>query len=488
MILALLGTLAAFPAVGRATVPDLYGIGARSSGMGGGGVAYVDDGPAAMINPAGLSRTEHPSLGVAFSAAIEQFEPVPALWWDTNRDGALNEADPPLQYDVGVENPAGMHLFLGRNIGSKFGVGLAAYVPANRLLRLATFEPSLPTYFMYANRPHRYALAVGVGGEVIEGLHLGASVDFVPRARLKLLMTADATITGDPEGDGAGDLLGGVVLDVHQLTLDILPGFAPIFGVQAELGKWIPALDGVVLGASFRGSVGLPIEVILDAQVNAAITDVGDLDPFVTALVLDAGLSIYDHYVPLTVAGSVAMRKPRWGAYADLRWTRWRSMVLNVARIEYLTVDAPLVDVPDDAVSDGNQFEVSFASVFSVRTGGEWLVARREVEGPFRYWEWRVRAGAGYEPTPLVDQRDSALLDADRLLFTVGAGVETFDPFSLIHKPIRLDVFGQYHQLLGWRLPRTADAPTAGYPREGDAFDIGGRIFQFGAQISFSYL
>ncbi|MBA2321278.1 MAG: hypothetical protein H0V89_08995, partial [Deltaproteobacteria bacterium] len=37
-----------------ATVPDSFGVGARWSGAGAAGVAVVEDGAAAMLNPAGL--------------------------------------------------------------------------------------------------------------------------------------------------------------------------------------------------------------------------------------------------------------------------------------------------------------------------------------------------------------------------------------------------------------------------------------------------
>jgi len=477
--------LCALPSVARATVPDLYGLGARSMGMGGGGVAYVDDGPSAMINPAGLSRMRQPSAGLGISAAIESFKDVPDLWWDTNRDGSTDANDPPLVYDTGVDDAIGMHFFFGRHIGEKFGIGIAGYLPVNRLLRLETFEPSLPTYFMYDNRTQRYSLAISVGGRIVKGLHVGVGVDFVPRAKLDILMTADAQFVGDENGE---NVIGSMIVDVHELSVDLVPGFAPIVGIQLAFGEWTDALDGLVVAGSYRGEVGLPIEVNLDAQVNVEITDVGDLEPFVTALVVDAGLGLYDHFVPRTVTTGVAWKADRWGVYGDVKWTDWSRMVLNVTRLTRAVVEAPLVDVPEDAVHDGNQFEAAFHDTVSARAGVELIAVSKELDTKWKYVKVRVRAGGGYEPTPLGEQGvTSSMIDTDRLYGTVGLGVETMDPLNLINAPVKFDLFGQGHLLTSGALVREATEPTPGYPREGTQIPYGGFIGVFGAQIGFDY-
>lgn len=483
-----LATAIALPAVAGATVPDVYGLGARSMGMGGGGIALVDDGPSAMINPAGLSRMRQPSAGIGLSAAIERFADVPPLWWDTNRDGSIDANDPPLDYDAGVDDAIGAHFFFGRHVGQKFGLGIAGYVPVNRLLRFETFEPSLPTYFMYDNRTQRYSLAASVGGRIVKGVHVGLGVDFVPRARLELVMTAEAAFVGDGEGGSANDVVGDVVIDVHELSLDLVPGFAPLIGLQLEFGAWVPALDGLLIAGTYRGEVGLPIEVNLDAQVDLSVTDVGDLDPFVTALVVDAGLMVFDHFVPRTATGGVGWRAERWGLYGDVKWTDWSRMVLNVTRLTRAEVSAPLVQIPEDAIRDGNAFDVTFVDTVSFKVGGEWVVHHAEVPSKFQYWKVRVRAGAGWEPTPLVAQgAGSTLLDADRAWGTLGAGVETMDPFDLVAAPVRLDAFAQFHALPGGSVARSAAEPTAGYVREGTDVPYGGAIGVFGVQFGMDY-
>jgi len=341
----ILALLLAFEA--KATTPDLFGAGARSLGSGGSGVAVTNDGDAARINPAGLAEVRKPTVSIGMLGALPRFAAIPDLWWDTNRDGRVDAADPPLAYDDGVEPIAGMNLSHGKNIGGKFAIGATVYVPLQRILRFSTFEPALPSYFMYDNRPQRYTFALGVGGHIWKGLSVGASVDLLPAARYRVALTLDATVTGDVDENGdVQQIIGDVTVDVHDMDLDLVPGFAPILGLQVDFGKFSPALDGLWLGVAYRGSIGLPISVDLDVQANVAITDVGDLEPFVFAAILDAGLGLYDHYVPAQLTTGLAWRAPdRFAASVDVKWTDWRPMTLNVGKLDRLNVTSPLISL-----------------------------------------------------------------------------------------------------------------------------------------------
>lgn len=472
-----------------ATVPDMYGAGGRLIAMGGGGVAIVDDGSAALVNPAGLFQIRRPTVSLGLAAAFDKFDPVPDLWWDTNRDGVIDTNDPPLHYSAGVDDAIGLHFSAGRNIGGKFALGVNGYVPTGRLLRFSTFEPDLPTYVMYANRPQRYAFAVGVGGQPVKGLAIGAGIDFVPRARYTLAMTLDATLTGTTNPDGTvSDLLGDVTVDVHQMDLDLIPGFAPIVGVQVDLGKYAKSLDGVWLAANYRGSVGLPITVDIDLQTNISISDVGSLDPFVFAAILDAGLSLYDHYVPATLTIGAAYRSEKTlTAYVDVRRTMWSRMRLNVAKLVSADITSPLLDI-DDFVNDGNAYTVDLRDTTGVRTGAELWLPKWDMKSKLRYVRLFARGGFQYEPTPLVSQGpSSAFLDADRFGFGMGLGFETWDPFALVDGPVRLDAFAQRDLLASTILPRASDTPRSGYPVDAQGIPVGGSIWVVGAQWGFDY-
>ena len=475
------------PLAASATVPDKYGVGARSMGSGGGGVAMVENGAAAHLNPAGLGRIRRPTATMGVSTALTRFRTLPDLYWDTNRDGVLDERDEPLAYSPNVRNATGFHITAGRNIGGKFGLGIYAYMPPSSIIRFGTFEPDLPNYFMYSNRPLRYVAAAGVGGEIIRGVNIGASVDFVPKARYDVFLTIDSTITGSGSDD-VEDLVGEIEIDVHEMSLDVVPDFAPTVGVQLELGRWHEKLQGLVIGASYRGSVGLPIDVNIDLQANISASDIGDLEPFVLPIILKSGLKIYDHYVPPVLNLGIAYRTDQtFSAYADARWTNWRKMIINVARLSEPDVQSPLVNL-DDQIVDGNDYSYDLRSVWALRMGTELRLPRWEFDNRFRYLRVTVRGGFGYEPTALVSQgSNSALLDSNRTFFTVGAGAETWDPLNLVDGALRLDLFAQYHVLASGSLPRSADVPTNGYPVEGGTLPIGGNVFVAGIQWGFDY-
>ena len=157
-----------------ATPAETIGLSARSIGMGGGGVSWIDDTTASYLNPAGLSHLNRSEGQIGFFGGPETFQALPEVWWDTNRDGAVDERDAPLRVSSNTEDVMG---FTARwdetsveNLASA-----STYVPAKRLIRFMTFEPSLPTYFMHYNRPQRLMLSLGIGGTVTPGGHIEAA-------------------------------------------------------------------------------------------------------------------------------------------------------------------------------------------------------------------------------------------------------------------------------------------------------------------------
>jgi hypothetical protein len=472
----------------HATVPDTYGVGADHIGMGGGGVAHVADGAAALMNPAGLVRVRRPMVSAGVSWGMVDFADPPPVWWDTNRDGQVDERDPPLELTANVDDTLGLHLDLARQIGSRFGVGLAAYVPLQRLFRLKTFEPSLPTYVMHDNRAQRYVLAAAIGGMPVSGLYIGVGADVVPRVAFDVSLTADIAVTGDDSANDLGELVGDVRIDIHEIELDVVPGIAPMVGVQLDFGSWSPALEGLMFGATWRGEIGVPIDARMDIQANLSASDLGELDPFVLAGIVGADLALFDHYVPMKVELGLSYRHARYfTAYADARWTDWRGMLLSVAQLESARLTTPLFDL-NDAIRDGNDYQLNLRSTWSVRAGAEMRLPRFEFTNKFRYLQIVTRAGFGWEPTPLAGQGDnSAFLDSDRWWLAGGLGFETFDPLNLFNGPFHVDLFFQYHQLTPAQLGRSTSEPRAGYPVDTDRIDIGGSILVLGAEVGFAY-
>ena len=468
-----------------ATPPETFGFGARSSGTGGGGLAWSNNSTSAYLNPAGLSRVRSPEAGLGVIGGFERFQALPDVWWDTNRDGVINTLDTPLAVSSNVENTVGMHAYAGRNIGGKFGIGLALYVPAQRIIRFMAFEPSLPVYFMHVNRPQRYVLALGVGGEPIKGVHVGFSMDLVPKARSTLVATLAGSIQPP---DGENETVSEIVVDVHEVGIDLRAGMSPVLGLQLDLGTWSDALQGLSLGATWRGAVGFPLDIEVDVQGNVGLEDIGELEPYITAAILKGNIQLFDHYVPMSVAFGFAYQFPAGhGFYLDATWKDWRPMTPAVASITDADLLFPLIDL-SDTLQDGNSTAVVLRSTWSVRGGGELFFPKKIVSNRFEYVQVCLRFGAGYEQTPLVGQgSNTALLDTDRVLVALGAGVETQDPLQLLNGPIRFDLFSQFHGFPNRFLPHQSDTPEAGFPVEESGFPIGGFQFVAGAQWGFEY-
>jgi long-subunit fatty acid transport protein len=268
-----------------------------------------------------------------------------------------------------------------------------------------------------------------------------------------------------------------------------VPAVAPIAGIQLDVGKLVTALEGLRLGTVYQGRVGLPLDVEVDLQANAEISGFGDLEPFVAAAVARGSLSLFDHYVPQRVNTGIAYgREGLFVAYVDLRWTDWRGLVLNVARLESAELTSPFVSIDEGAIRDGNDYTVTVRSTWGLRGGLEASLPQIPIDGRIRYVQLRLRGGGGTDPTPLVSQGPtSAFLDSDRQWVTAGLGVEHWDPFALTDGAVRFDLVFQWHWLARAQLPRGAEVPTAGSVVGGGAIPVGGTLPMFAAQWSFEY-
>ena len=475
-----------------ASPADHFGFGAVTVGRAGGGWALDGDSSAALGNPALLAGLESSELQLGFSVTRFSFSELPPIYWDTNQDGLINEADTPLDMNGGYDRADGTSIGVARRIGDRAVLGLSVFGPQDRLLRLYTIEPELPTYFMYRNRAHRYAMAMALAVAPTRDLELGAGVQVISRSVLKATLTVDAVVEGTPSQGGAVSDVATATVDVHSIYFDLIPKAIPVLGARWKVGERIPALDGLAVAGSWHGTGGIPVEFLLDAQVNARAQDVGELEPVSAAILAEAGIQIYDHYIPNQFQVGIAYSLDNGlSLFGDLIHTRWAALQLNVTRVLDSEVQATLADVSDLKLQDGNDVSgVMFRNTTSARAGLEYH--REGVRLPQRFGPGQLtgRFGVGFEPSPLLSQTaETALLDSDRLIF--GAGV------SLSHGPIwaplgdgdmgwNLSV--QSHRLIDGALTRrTPDGPTAGYAVDGAPLPIGGGFFTAGLSWSLDY-
>ncbi|NOY26785.1 MAG: hypothetical protein GXP62_13010 [Oligoflexia bacterium] len=469
---------------------DLIGFGSPAIGRGGGGVALVDGAQGVFRNPAGLADMPGAQAVLGAQLVRGRFDQVPDVWWDTNRDGLVTDADSPLQVNVQPDPADAIWLALGRPIGSRFGIALNATIPVQRVLRVQTFEPSLPNYAFLDNQAQRFDMALGFGWEQLPGLSVGLSVEVIARTRLTFDATLDVTLTGaGKDGQDLSALIGDLTLDPHAMTLDIVPGLAPVAAVYWDVGKLLPALDGLAIGTTYRGASGLPVDVGVDLQANFNIEDVGSLDPVGVTLVVPLNLSLYDHYVPARWAMGAAWSLPdRLRLYVDVNRTMLAAMPLSIAHTVNTEVQSQLLSLADPVVGDGNEVDVTLRNTWSTRGGAEISLPRWDLGGEIGWLQGVLRVGAGYQPTPLVSQgTDSAVLDADRLILAGGLGVAHGDPFGLIAGPISWDAHVQVQTLGRGTLPVDTTPYRPGAPVDQGGLPIGGKIWMAGLQCAINY-
>ncbi|MCP4806990.1 MAG: hypothetical protein GY913_18015 [Proteobacteria bacterium] len=473
-----------------ASPAELYGFGARAMGRGNGGISLAGDAGSALLNPAALAGHEKSQVLVGYALVRFDFDDIPPLYWDTNQDGLIDDNDAPLQmgeYDKGD----GLMLGIRRPIGARFGFGASLFIPQNRLLRLQTTDPQLPNYFMYRNRTQRYALALGFGAEPVRSLKVGGGVRLLSRSVLDVAFTIDSVVAGDQPSDAGVEDVVSLEARVHDLSFDLKPSAVPVFGLQWAPGELIDPLEGLALGFVWRNEGAIPVDVNLDAQLNASAEDIGELEPVSLAALGDVYISIYDHYMPMQFQmGASWSFESIFHTYADVSYTRWSAMQLNSTQLINAELQATMADLGDLTIENGHDVSgVQFEDTWNLHLGTELFLPEFPSRIAPGFKSFNVRGGFGYEPSPLSGQTgQTALLDADRMIFGIGLGLSHRSIAPSIEGPVHWDTFFQYHTLARGTLTRPEpDEPRAGYAVDGASIPIGGRFFTAGAQCSFDY-
>lgn len=460
-------------------------------GRGLGGIALTDGRPNVFINPAGLSRIGRGTTMLGYSMLRTELTELPPVRWDTNRDGLITADDPPLNVSTDYGRYDGIPLAIGRSIGSRFGIALNAFIPVDRLIDISTFDPSIPTWFMYENRQRRFELGVGIGWEQLPGLYLGGTIQALTRARFSLNGTLSASVSGaDAQDTQATDLINGVVLDIHEMSLDLEPELSPMMGMIWDVGELIPPLEGLQLGSTWRGPVKMLVDIEVDLQIDATVAEVGDLEETTLAALAPFTMVVVDHYLPAQWGFGVAWVQPGdWlRLYTDARYTRWDVMPVNIltAAGELILPFASDTEIP---LRDGNGHDLVLRPTWSTRLGGEVVLPRLIISDWFGTVQPTLRAGWSYEPTPLQSIGPNiALLDTDRMVFTGGLGIEHGAPFELVSGPVYWDAFFQYHPLAAGEIPVSYDDEmTPGAPIGTDRLPVGGYLWSTGVQWRMVY-
>jgi long-chain fatty acid transport protein len=417
-----------FASTALASVPEIYGDGARATAMGGTGAASANDGSASFYNPSllVLRRTPVMTVNTAVTYSKGDFRSLEA-----DRPVDTTYAESPTFVGAGI----GLVLPLGGKLKDRLALGLDLYAPATRLVRARAPDPSQPYLHLHHNMPERMVAAVGVGLKVVDQFTLGAG----------------ALVLADLDGAGAS-----VTMDLANAGIskrDIDSGLdtkaTPILGMTILPGA------GFQLGLSYRGELD---------QVNhiPATIHLGEL------ATIGMDIRMRNHWTPHTFTAAAS-------------WSPSPQLVMSVDAIYGMWSRAPtpytqiVVDISGDLL-DGlglgdllDQEAVSgppgFKDTLSVRAGVEVEAA------DFLH----LRFGGGFRPTPVPQQSTvngeapTNILDGNTVLFSGGVGFRFDDPLELFPNPLRLDFAAHLSVLLPREAYKNPEDPSPSYRYSGMA-------------------
>ncbi len=224
---ALLCALLCTPAMALASPLELYGFGARSSAMAGGGVASAHSFDCVYLNPAGLGplREKYVAGGLSFGKL------------DLRLNGQASGGDDTLATTFGLVVP----LPLKGSMRDRLTLGLGIIVPQNAVARARAPAIGEPTFALLDSRSEVVGIQVAMGYVLGPRMSIGAGV------------LALGTLVGaiQVDVDGAGRF---ITRSEQELRSD----FAPVLGL-----RYRPRDEPWRTGLSLRGasSAGFDVEV-----------------------------------------------------------------------------------------------------------------------------------------------------------------------------------------------------------------------------------
>lgn len=426
-----------------AQAPDTFGLGSRSASLAGAVTADVEDGSANYYNPAGLARGGALRLGVGYFAVHHAL----AI------DDVDSNVDPVRGLVFGMVVP-------GEIAGLRFAFGLGGHLNDERLSRFRSIDRGRPRWEFFDNRPHRPFLAAHVALRPWDWLLVGGGIGF---------QSTSTTIL---------DIRGS--LDLPRPNVDSRLKHSMIGDLQTirypQLGVQVVPNDTWSFGLVYRGELDLRNRLF--AEGLAGITGLGDPIPLYV-LIETASVGAF---VPQQASLGAAFRPtPAVRLSAELTWIDWSDYRSSIGSSDViLTIDLPpelagVIDVPD-SIASSRPIPAGLHDRFVPRVGAEVSAIDDEDLG------LSFRGGYYYENTPIPEQTGFAnLVDADRHVFSIGAGLALRDLEPLIDGFVTFDAHFQYSFL-----PERVTRKSSLVDPAGD-YRAGGHIFSGGLTVEVGF-
>jgi len=343
---------------------------------------------------------------------------------------------------------------------------------------------------MYDNRPNTYYMSLGFGWQQLSGVTVGGAVELSAKARYQISATLSGTVT-EPSSDSESiQEVTNVTLDVHEMTLELAPDYAPVASLLIHPGEWNPRLKGLAFGLVYRGSTGLPVDVEVDLQMDVGVEEFGELGDMGFAALAPFQLAFFDHYVPSRLSfGAAYQLQETLLVYTDLRWTQWSKMSLNIAQVTGGEVEAPLIAPEGIPIEDSNAYYLKTKDTWDLRMGMELNLPVIPISESFGSLKPHFRGGYALTPSVLEELGPNvSLMDTSRATYTAGFGLDHGSPFGWLEGPISWDSYFQLHHFIPSTLTVSySEKYQPGAPINGDQINMNGNLKAGGIQARIQY-
>ena len=382
------------------SVLDTFGFGARAMGMGSAHTAIASDTSANYYNPGALTRQPHVEISGGYLMTFTSLR--------------INERD------LGVDEVNGS--MLGLNVPGEIGpiraaMGLAFYMPDDRISRVRALPESQPRFVLFDNRNQHVEIRANLAIRPIKSFSIGAGLAFLTGT--KGVVTIDGSLTNIPEE--------------AQLETSVDVTFETArFPVAGLL--WEPS-DTWDLGLTYRGQS--LVELDIAAHVDAQIT--GLLGAQALDGTLEVGSFNTNFFSPHQIFFGLGWVSPWRTLFAiDLGWLHWSAFPTPTAKVD-IDVQIPPLETDTLLPAPATPLSPGFQDIVVIKTGLE----HSFVHSPGL--SFVLRTGYGFEPSPTPAQTGlTNFMDADKHMVTAGVGVGLFaNPHQGEEHPLQLDISTQ---------------------------------------------
>jgi len=378
--------------------PDTFGISTRSISLGNSQTSGGDPAWAAWSNPAALSDTDRPAVGLNLLYTSMSLKDL--------SDGAVagNSGLPADNYDASKANSLrassfGLNLPLLRNVN----LGFVGFLPGGSLAKIHGISGNESSYLRYSDRQSRPEVYTAIATS-FDSFSLGIGAFYTVRAKAQIQAAFSSVASED------------------RILIDLKPVMQPYAGIQwkGNFGSEKLLTLGFTWREESKTKTDMDMNIVFDQEsFNFTFNTLGQM------------VAWYD---PERLRIGSAVETPEWGLFISgefARWSDYQAPILRLSGKDIVTLTPGI-----------NTRQIELQDSYSLRAGYEYRVKMGQVPADLR---------VGIEThTSAVDpgQNDIAIVDMPRHVLSLGAGFNTegnkVHPMS---QPTSFDFAVQYNRL-----------------------------------------